>query len=359
MTIATDAHAGPSNEVTGFFDLDEAATAFENTLHDADDAETPSEEEEKQETDESAEEGTPSPEDAAEEEEDGDVVDDEEEPEDDDEEEEEPEDEQDEADEEEEQADAPSVSDDTELEVTVNGEAKKVTVASLKRLAGQEAAITQRSMELADVRRGLEENHERVVSAYETLAARAEKEWAQFADLDFADLAKRLPEAEYAKVHAQAQNAFVNKKFLDEELDSLMEEKRRSNHEEFKKKAIKAMQVLSDPVEGIPGWDREMYASILRFAEENGMSREDVSNIVDPSLIKLLNTARVAATTKKSAEVKKKTAKAKKTASKVARTRKTPQSQTDRAKARVEALQRKARDTGNFDDVVDAIEATL
>ena len=63
------------------------------------------------------------------------------------------EDEADDSEDDEDGEEAAAVSDETEVEVFVNGESKMVSVASLKRLAGQEASLTQKSQQVADQRK--------------------------------------------------------------------------------------------------------------------------------------------------------------------------------------------------------------
>ena len=68
------------------------------------------------------------------------------------------------------------VSDDAEVEVTVDGEIQRVSVASLKRLAGQEQALTRKSQETAAQRKEAEAAMDKTHHVMQAMLAKAEEQ---------------------------------------------------------------------------------------------------------------------------------------------------------------------------------------
>jgi hypothetical protein len=61
----------------------------------------------------------------------------------------------------------------------------------------------------------------------------------------------------------------------------------------LQREAVEAVKVLSDPTTGIKGWNDELYDEILSFAVSAGLPQDEVAQIVNPNVIKLINDARL------------------------------------------------------------------
>jgi hypothetical protein len=55
-----------------------------------------------------------------------------------------------------------------------------------------------------------------------------------------------------------------------------------------REQVAETLKVLSDPEKGIPGWNDEVYSGILEYGVSEGLEQDDVSQITNASVIKLL-----------------------------------------------------------------------
>jgi len=182
------------------------------------------------------------------------------------------------------------LSDDLEIDVVVAGESKKVSLTNLKRLAGQEASLTQKS------------------------------------------------------------HAFNDLKFLNEEADTF--------YNDIKQQQKTAMQdaakdCVSKLQEELPDWSNKLYDDIRSYAVANGLPQDQVDQYVDPSVIMLINKARLYDEGKKVALVKKKKSAASKT---VLRSKRSPDNKSSAKASAEKARQRMVQSGGrDLDDIAAAI----
>lgn len=197
----------------------------------------------------------------------------------------------DEEDEDEGEQEAPEVSDDVEVKVTVDGKEQAFTVGQLKRLAGQEAALTRKSQEVANRRRQAETLLEQQTAALETMAERAWKRFEPYKDIDFNLAAQQYEPEVYKALREDAMSAFNDVKFYKEELKTLGQ--RRAEHEDrvLREQAAETVKTLQDPDKGIPGFSREMFSKLRDYALSVGAPEEVVNKTVDPLVWKLLHKA--------------------------------------------------------------------
>ncbi|GAB5503422.1 hypothetical protein [Pyruvatibacter sp.] len=346
----------PSNEApTGPLTDDQAELAFMNSLT-TEDADTPSEVDDEEEREEEDDQSTdePDPADA-----------DDEEADDDEDEDTDPnaeEDADDTEDDDEHDADedaAPVAGDDAEVEITVGEEKLKVPVKDLKRLYGQEAALTQRSQTLAQERKKLEVTASRTTTALQTMTKRAQERWAAYADIDMVQAARELGDEQFQTLRINAKQAHDDAKFYEQELDTEITAQREAHAETFKEAAQEALRVLNDPVEGIEGWNQQLYDEVRQHAVNTGMDPQVVNELVDPSAIKLIHDAMQYRKMKEAATAKK--TKAKKKTPKRTRTSKTaPKGEDNSRDAKKAAALSRLRKSGGSDDAAeDAFLASL
>jgi len=203
-------------------------------------------------------------------------------------------DEQDEGDEADDQeadeADEPTeASDDAVVRIKVDGEDRTVPVKDLKRLFGQEQALTRKSQEVAQARKAAESEGERFTVAAGKLMERAQERFKPYANIDWQIAAKTLDNDEFVALRQEAQAAYEDLKFLNEELEGAHKATQEARIAEVHEAAKEAVAVLE---RDIPGWDQKIYNEVIDYAVSNGLDRAAVSQVVEPNLIKLIHKAK-------------------------------------------------------------------
>jgi hypothetical protein len=205
--------------------------------------------------------------------------------------EEETEEESEESDEEESKDDPKkTLDDDAEVEIKVNDEVKKVSVKELKRLWGQEAALTRKSQEVAAKRKEVEQTEAKYAASLQKLYEKAASRWEPYSKIDMLVASKQLDAEQFTALRQEAQAAYEEFRFISEEADQFVKQTEAQRQEQMKVAAQEAVKVLK---EAIPNWSSQLYDSIREYAITNGMSPEVVNNLVDPVAIQLIHKARL------------------------------------------------------------------
>lgn len=245
--------------------------------------------------------------------------------------------------------------DDAEVDIKVGEETHKVKLKDLKRLWGQEAALTQKSQALAAEREAASTKMTQATAAMTSLLEKAQEAYAPYADLDFLALSmtpefQADPQA-FAALRQDAMAAENQVKFLREELGSLLQTQEQESQRAYQQAAQECIKVLSDPKTGIEGWGQPLYQEITQFAAKHGMPQFGQST--SPAAYKLMHMAmqfEKMQGNRQTAEKKLTTAVNKPTTVMKPKASSTTKSQT--------AMQ-KLRRTGNQDDAVDAFLASF
>ena len=244
---------------------------------------------------------------------------------------------------------AEGVSDDTQIEVTVNGKTQLHSVGSLKRLAGQEAAITQKSQQVAEQRKVLEDAIGKNHIAYQKMLEAAQERAKPYQEIDMLVAAKAMETEDFAALRKEAEAAHRDLKFLSEEADAFYKDVQEQQQAQLQQAAQECVKVLQ---EDIPDWNNQLYNDIRTYAIEQGLDETEVNNYVDPSVLKILHKARLYDAGKKVATVKKKAA----TTKKVLRNSKAPEGDKQRKSQKVADAKAKLRSSGNdLDDIANAL----
>jgi hypothetical protein len=253
--------------------------------------------------------------------------------------------------------------DETYVKLTVNGKEEEVSVKSLKRLYGQEKALTQKSQEVAEHRKSLEQETEKNALAHTAIFKRAEERWAQYAGIDFNLAAKELSTDEYAALKAAAQSAYEDVQFLGTQLDAFHGTIKQRQQADLVDRAKKSLEVLTGDPEsgGIDGFNEKLYEDVRAYAIKEGFSRETVANLVDASAIRIMHKAMLydrgrAKASSKTTIVKK----VDKTPKKVIKTSSAPDRTNSDSKshsAQFAKANAKLRETGSMDDAAEAFMA--
>lgn len=351
MSNVQDANLEPRS-----FDIDEAADAI---LDRWSDGETLSDEEDQEATPEDVDE-TPD--------DDGDFEEDEDLPEDDEDTEADPDDEDedtdqedDEGDEEDTEEEAEGITDETLIDILIDGEAKQASVKDLKRLYGQEASLTRKSQEVATKRKEAEEALVNADHTYRTLMERAEARFKPYAELDMLVASRNLSNEDFTQLRQDAKAAEDDLKFLREEANSFYQTANSNAQAQLQAQAKECSRVLEAEIEG---WGNDLYNDIRAYAVKQGLPQDQVDKYVDPGVIKILNKARMYDELKATAGTKKAKAVAAtgpKSNKKVLRSKRAPITQSEGNRARIQKSQSKlmanGSRAGDLDDIADALLA--
>jgi len=267
----------------------------------------------------------------------------------------------DEDEEDDEEEEAIVASDDSVVELSVRGETKKVSVKDLKRLYGQEASLTQKSQDLATQRKVAEQEFQRTHLSYQKLLERAEARLKPYSDMDMLLAAQQMDSDTFAQLRMDARQAEEDVKFLKEESGSLLAELQVNQRQAVQKAAQDCVRVLE---ESLPDWGNDLYNSIRSYAVKSGLPQEQVDQYTDPTVIMLINKARLYDHTKEAAQSKKaqaKVTKSKGNKTKILSSKKSPPSKTSLKTARQKEAQARLRSNprygGDLDDIADALLA--
>jgi len=243
------------------------------------------------------------------------------------------------------------MSDDAEVEILVDGETHRASVAELKRLYGQEASLTRKSQQVATQRKEAEQAIQKSDALFQAMLQKAEEQYEPYSKVDMLLASKTMDAEDFAALRKEAQAAYENVAFLREEADKFygeIQQQQKAAHQQAAKEAVKVLQ------ETIPDWSNELYSDIRSYAVSQGLPEDQVNNYVDPIVIQLLNKARLYDQGKRVATVKKKTA----TQKKVLRSQKSPANEAMRRKADIDK-QRQALRASRGTDIDDIASVLL
>ncbi|WP_316235060.1 MULTISPECIES: hypothetical protein [unclassified Bradyrhizobium] len=185
--------------------------------------------------------------------------------------------------------------DETYVKVKEGDTEHEVSVKDLKRLYGQEAALTRRSQEVADARKAVDEDRAKNIAAYDVLLKRATERANEYRALPWTELMRNneIPTDQLTALQAEAKKAFEDEAFLQNELGGFMQkvqEEQRVARATAARECIKALTTKDSP-HHIAGWSQDVYNDIRSFATSSGVPAETVNAITDPAAIKILHMA--------------------------------------------------------------------
>lgn len=174
------------------------------------------------------------------------------------------------------------------VKIKVGDEEVTASIKDLKRLYGQEAALTKKSQEVAMKRKEAEDTGARHLVGLQKLYERAVERYKPYAQVDMLVASKQLDAEEFANLRSEAARAYEDVQFLQQELDGFVNSLEAQRQNMIREQAKVAVETLKNPETGIPNWSEETYNSIRDYAIRNGMPKDVVNNIVDPFVIKTL-----------------------------------------------------------------------
>lgn len=267
-----------------------------------------------------------------------------------------------ETDEEDEEVELSGVDDDTQVEIIVDGETQRVSIAALKRLHGQEASLTRKSQDLAATRKQADAALQKADISYQKLLERAEARAKPYTEVDMLVASRQMDADDFAKLRAESKDAEADLKFLKEEADAFYrdaQDQQKVLHQQAASECVKVLQSQ------MPDWGNDVYNDIRAYAVSQGLPQEQVDQYVDPQVIMLLNKARLYDQTKATAETKKAKSKVIRAkdgnkGKKILRSTKSPVSDDSaarRAKKAQQMLRTNPSRNGDADDIAEALLA--
>lgn len=193
------------------------------------------------------------------------------------------------------------------LKVKVGDEERAFKVKDLARLAGQEAALTKRSQEVAQRQKEIQDQGQRFDIGLEVMTERAAARYKEYANLDFIKLSQSLSEGDLRQLKADADAAKAEFDFLSNGLYKRQQELSRQRQEARAKQIPETINALTDQASPhhIPDWSDAVYDDLRSFAVEQGVPQADIDDEVNPTVIKLVWMAQqYAKSLKKAGELK-------------------------------------------------------
>jgi hypothetical protein len=180
--------------------------------------------------------------------------------------------------------------DEAVVEVKVDDQTLKVSVKDLKRLYGQEAALTKKSQQVAQKRKEIEAQSTKLNATLERMYKKAQEKWEPYSKVDMLIAAKTLDAEEFTALRNAANAAYEEFQFVTQEVDGYIKEAQQEQQSKLQEAAKEAVKVLK---EQIPGWNQEVYGKILSYGMSQGLDQEMVNNLVDPVALMLIHKARL------------------------------------------------------------------
>jgi len=256
---------------------------------------------------------------------------------------------EDDSDEDEEEIEEVELTDDTLIEISIDGATKQASIKELKRLYGQEASLTRKSQEVADQRKKAEDNIGKTDAVLTQMLERAEARYKPYSEVDMLLASKNMNDADFAQLRKEAQDAHDDLKFVQEQSDDFYKQLKTQQQEQMQEAAKEAVKVLE---QDIPDWNNQLYDDIRSYAIGQGLVAEEVNNIVSPDVIKIINKARLFDQAKKVTTTKKK-----RVVKKVLKSNKAPATAAQTKNKRVKDAEARmlAGNANDLDDIADVL----
>ena len=184
------------------------------------------------------------------------------------------------------------VTDDTLGEVKVNGEVEQVSIKDLRRLAGQEKALTRKSMAVSAAAEKAKAREEFAESRLQKAKEKAEARAEEYKKIDFEQLAasnQYTPE-QIEQWRQQAADAKTEADFFNEELDSFYKGRKEAEQKDLIAKGTEALEQFNDPASIYYIEDfQERYNDLAAHATKLGIPQEKLLTTPDPWFWKMVD----------------------------------------------------------------------
>jgi hypothetical protein len=183
--------------------------------------------------------------------------------------------------------------DEAYVKIKEGDDEHEVPVKDLKRLWGQEAALTRKSQEVAEARKTAEAETVKTTTVLSALLQRAKTAAEPYSKIDFIVASKSLTAEELTALRAETNTRLEEVKFLETELGNFMQAINTKKQTDFVAQAKACVATLkdADSPHHIPDWGDKVYGELREFAVAEGLDNNVFNNLVDPASMKLLNMA--------------------------------------------------------------------
>ncbi len=180
------------------------------------------------------------------------------------------------------------VGDDVVVKIKVGDDEKEVSVKDLKRLYGQEAALTKKSQQVADQRKEVEAANQRAAAQLDRIHQKVAARWEPYSKIDMMVASKQLDTEQFTALRAEAQAAWDDYRFITQEVDQFVKASNEQRQTAIKAQALAAVDTLK---ERIPGWNQQVYDDVRAYAEKAGMAKVVIDGIADPFALEMIHKA--------------------------------------------------------------------
>lgn len=235
--------------------------------------------------------------------------------------------------------------DDVEVSVSVDGKDHKVKVKDLKRLYGQEAALTQKSQAVSNQIRAVEAQGLYLANVLDARVKQAEAQYNKYKDVDLWKANRELDADEFEALKAAKEASEAEYRVVTAEAQQFLRNAQETKQKFLREQAKQSLVVLQKQ---IPDWSDELYGKVRGYAVSQGMDADTVNEIVDASAIVMMHKAMLYDQAQAGkAKVMKKVAKA---PASVVRKSDKP---TDTASVKIKRIRASALETGDVTDVAE------
>lgn len=175
--------------------------------------------------------------------------------------------------------------DELVTKVKVGEDEYEVSVKDLKRLYGQEKSLTKKSQQVAELRKTLDQEVQKNAVVLKSLLEKAEEKLKPYAEIDMLLASRQMEPEDFAQLRKEAQAAYDDYQFLNQESDKYLEMIQSTRQQELKQRAEEAINTLQKE---IPDWSEDLYNKIRKYGVSQGISQQDIDQLVDPAAIKLV-----------------------------------------------------------------------
>jgi len=188
----------------------------------------------------------------------------------------------------------------TFVKIPQGGTVHEVKVSDLTRLFGQEAALTQKSQEVATLRTTADAQIAQNVAALNVLHEKAKEKAAPYVALDWLALAKNpnITQEDLSALRTEAKAAIEDVQFFEGGLNQLMTSISDKQKVDTVAQAKVCITALSTPgtadkpnILHIEGWNDKVYDDLRSFARSLGADDKSLNAMVDPISFKILHMA--------------------------------------------------------------------
>ena len=134
-------------------------------------------------------------------------------------------------------------------------------------------------------RKQAEEQLGKTSAVLQKMLESAQERWKPYEEVDMLVASKTMDTNDFAQLRKEAQAAYDDYQFLNQESDKYLEMIQATRQQELKQRAEEAINTLQKE---IPDWSEDLYNKIRKYGVSQGISQQDIDQLVDPAAIKLV-----------------------------------------------------------------------